>query len=66
MNADRLRCAEAALRTVPDNCVSVTPEAVALVDNGHSFHRGMHIGWAWAQDRRGWFLDFLAEHPCPA
>ncbi|MEP9382901.1 hypothetical protein [Nocardioides sp. KR10-350] len=62
MNSDRLRCAEAALRTVPEDYVAVTPDAVALVDNGHSFHRGMHIGWAWAEDRRGWFLDFLSEH----
>ena len=51
MNPDRLRCAEAALRTVPAEYLSVTPEAVAIVDNGHSFHRGMHVGWAWAEDR---------------
>ena len=62
MNPDKLRCAEAALRTVPEEYLAVTPEVVAVVDNGHSFHRGMHVGWAWAETRRGWFLDFLSEH----
>ena len=62
MNPDRLRCAEAALRTVPEDSLAVTPEAVVVVDNGHSFHRGMQVGWAWAEDRRGCFLDFLSEH----
>jgi hypothetical protein len=62
MNPDRLGCAEAALRTVPEEYLAVTPEVVAVVDNGHSFHRGMHVGWAWAETRRGWFLDFLSEH----
>ena len=62
MNPDKLRCAEAALRTVPGEYLAVTPEIVAAVDNGHSFHRGMHVGWAWADDGRGWFLDFLSEH----
>jgi hypothetical protein len=62
MDPDKLRCAEAALRTVPAEYVAVTSEAVAAVDNGHSFHRGMHVGWAWAEDRRGWLLDFLSEH----
>jgi hypothetical protein len=62
MDPDKRRCAEAALRTVPAEYVAVTSEAVAAVDNGHSFHRGMHIGWAWGEDRRGLFLDFLSEH----
>ena len=62
MNPDKLRCAEAALRTVPGEYLAVTPEIVAAVDNGHSFHRGMHVGWAWADAGRGWFLDFLSEH----
>jgi hypothetical protein len=55
MNPDKLRCAEAALRAVPEEYLAVTSEVVAVVDNGHSFHRGMHIVWAWAEDRRGWF-----------
>lgn len=62
MDADKLRCAEAALRTVPAEYVAVTFEVVAAVDNGHSFHHGMHIGWAWGEAPRGWFLDFLSEH----
>ena len=62
MNPDKLRCAAAALRTVPADYLAVTAEEVAAVDNGHSFQRGMHIGWAWAEDRRGWLLDFLSEH----
>lgn len=62
MNPDKLRCAEAALRTVPGEYLAVTPEIVAAVDNGHAFHRGMHVGWAWADAGRGWFLDFLSEH----
>lgn len=62
MNADKLRCAEAALRTVPEEYLDVTPEVVAVVNNGHSFHRGMHVGWAWAEVCQGWFLDFLSEH----
>ena len=62
MNPDKLRCAAAALRTVPEDYLAVTAEVVAAVDNGHSFHRGMHIGWAWAEDRRGWLLDFLSDH----
>ncbi len=33
---------------------------------GHSFHRGMHIGWAWGEDERGRsYLDFLSEHRHP-
>lgn len=62
MDPDRLRLAEAALRAAPSDYLAVTPEVVALVDNGRSFHRGMHIGWAWAKDRRGCLLDFLSEH----
>ncbi len=62
MTPDKLRCAEAALRTVPEEYLAVTPEVVAVVDNGHSFHRGMHVGWAWAETRRGRFLDLLSEH----
>lgn len=62
MDSQRLRCAQAALRTVPDDYLTVTAEVVAAVDNGHSFYRGMHVGWAWGENRRGCFLDFLSEH----
>ena len=39
---------------------------VASQERGHSFHRGMHIGWAWGEDeRRQPYLDFLSEHRHP-
>ena len=39
---------------------------VAGQECGHSFHRGMHIGWAWGEDeRRQPYLDFLSEHRHP-
>lgn len=51
-----------ALGTVPADYLAITPDVLTAVDNGHSFHRGMHVGWAWGEDRQGWFLDFLSEH----
>lgn len=66
MNEERLRCAEAALRQVPEDYRKVDAAAVASHERGHSFHRGMHIGWAWGQDERGRpYLDFLSEHRHP-
>lgn len=39
---------------------------VAGQERGHSFHHGMHIGWAWGEDERGRpYLDFLSEHRQP-
>lgn len=39
---------------------------VAGQERGHSFHQGMHIGWAWGEDERGGtYLDFLSEHRHP-
>ena len=62
MNPDRCGARRPPFARCPEEYLAVTPEVVAVVDNGHSFHRGMHVGWAWAEDRRGWFLDFLSEH----
>jgi uracil-DNA glycosylase len=39
---------------------------VAGQERGHSFHRGMHIGWAWGEDELGQsYLDILSEHRHP-
>jgi hypothetical protein len=65
MNKDRLRCAEAALATIPMPERYLRLEAAQLVDQegGHDFHNGAHMGWAWGEDaERGVFLDFLWEH----
>ncbi|NYD43228.1 uracil-DNA glycosylase [Nocardioides panaciterrulae] len=66
MNDERLRCAESALRTVPEDYRTVNAADVADQERGHSFHQGMHIGWAWGEDERGRpYLDFLSEHRHP-
>lgn len=66
MDGDRLRCAKAALRQVPDGYRKVDAADVVGQERGHSFQRGMHIGWAWGKDRRGRvYLDFLYEHRHP-
>ena len=66
MNEERLRCAEAALRQVPEDYRTVNAASVAGQEYGHSFHNGMHIGWAWGEDeRRRPYLDFLSEHRHP-
>ncbi len=66
MDDERLRCAETALRQVPENYRKVNSVDVAGGERGHSFHRGMHIGWAWCEDERGEpYLEFLSEHRHP-
>lgn len=66
MNEERLRCAEAALRQVPEDYRKVDAVVVAGQERGHSFHHGMHIGWVWGEDERGRpCLDFLSEHRHP-
>jgi uracil-DNA glycosylase len=66
MNNARLRCAESALRQVPEDYRKVNAADVAGQESGHSFHQGMHIGWAWGEDERGRpYLDFLSEHRHP-
>lgn len=66
MNDERLRCAETALRQVPEDYRKVDAADVAGQERGHSFHQGMHIGWAWGEDERGRpYLDFLSEHRHP-
>lgn len=66
MNDDRLRCAETALQQVPEDYRKVDATDVAGQERGHSFHQGMHIGWAWGEDERGRpYLDFLSEHRHP-
>jgi len=63
MDDERLRCVEPALRTVPEQYRTVDAADVAGQESGHSFYRGMHIGWAWGVDARGrTYLDFLSEH----
>lgn len=66
MDDERLRCAETALRKAPENYRKVDVTDVAGQERGHSFHQGMHIGWAWGEDERGGpYLDFLSEHRHP-
>ena len=66
MNDERLRCAETAFRQVPEAYRKVDAADVAGQERGHSFHRGMHIGWAWGEDELGRpYLDFLSEHRHP-
>lgn len=62
MNEDRLKCAEAALRYVPEAYRTIGANALVANESGHHFHRGMHMGWAWGDNERGTFLDFLNEH----
>lgn len=64
--SDRLRCAETALADVPELYRIIESSDVAAQERGHSFHRGMHIGWSWGADPRGQiYLDFLSEHRHP-
>lgn len=66
MTDDRLRCAETALRQVPEDYRKVDAADIASQAQGRSVHRGMHVGWAWGQDERGRaYLDFLSEHRHP-
>lgn len=66
MTDERLRCAETALRQVPEDYRKVNATDVAGRERGHSFHHGMHIGWAWGEDERGRpYLDLLSEHRHP-
>lgn len=66
MNDDRLACAEAALRTVHEDYLAINAADVVAQGNGHSFHRGMHVGWTWGTDDQGReYLDFLSEHRHP-
>jgi hypothetical protein len=66
MDDARLRCAETALRQVPEDYRTVEAADVAGQERGQGFHQGMHIGWAWGQDERGRpYLDFLSEHRHP-
>src|SRR4051794_37816565 len=66
MNDELLRCAETALQQVPGAYRKVDAADIAGQERGHSFYRGMHIGWAWGQDERGRpCLDFLSDHPHP-
>lgn len=66
MSDERLRCAESALRLVPEDYRKVDAADVAGQERGHSFHQGMHVGWAWGEDERGRpYLDFLSEHRHP-
>lgn len=64
MNDKRVRCAEAALENLPRDYLLVSPQDLAAQESGHSFHKGLHIGWAWGEDKRSGrvFLDFLDEH----
>jgi len=61
-DSDRMKCVEAALQRVPEDYRAVGANDLLAQENGHGYHRGMHIGWAWGEDRRGVFLDFLSEH----
>jgi hypothetical protein len=66
MDDERLRCAETALRQVPEDYRKVNAADVAGRERGHSFYQGMHIGWAWGEDEPGRpYLDFLSEHRHP-
>lgn len=63
VDAERMRCAEVALATVEPGYFIVSAADLAAQEQGHSMHKGMHVGWAWgAGERSGPFLDFLSEH----
>lgn len=63
MDAERMQCAEAALATLQPGYFIVSAADLAAQEQGHSMHKGMHLGWAWGADERsGPFLDFLSEH----
>jgi ribA/ribD-fused uncharacterized protein len=40
-------------------------DRLAREQNGHEFHGGWHVGWAWGHDRGTCFLDLLTEHRHP-
>jgi len=51
---------------VPEDYRKVDAADVADQERGHSFHQGMHIGWAWGEDERSrTYLDFLSKHRHP-
>lgn len=62
MDQNRLECAQRALEETSSEYRQVTAEEIVAQPNGHAFHRGMHIRWAWGEENDKWFLDFLAEH----
>lgn len=51
---------------MPEDYRKVDAADVADQERGHSFHQGMHIGWAWGEDERSrTYLDFLSKHRHP-
>lgn len=66
MSDERLRCAAAALETVPEGYRTVGAADIVGRERGHSVHEGMLIGWVWGADGRGRaYLDFLSDHRHP-
>lgn len=63
MDAERMKCAEAALGEQGGRPWGITVSEILSRENGHHFFQGWHIGWAWGvrEDGRP-FLDFLSEH----
>lgn len=56
------RCARNALGHSGETW-ALTAEDLISVENGHHFHHGWHIGWAWNTDADGRrCLDILSEH----
>ena len=56
------RCARSALGHSGETW-ALTAEDLISVENGHHFHHGWHIGWAWSTDADGRrCLDILSEH----
>lgn len=62
MDQEHLRCARTALERIPPSHRKVTAKELVSQQNGHVFHQGMHIGWAWGEVDGKWCLDFLHEH----
>ncbi|MGO1945029.1 MAG: hypothetical protein ACTH1Z_11595 [Ancrocorticia sp.] len=64
MNNDKEKCAASALGENGDRW-GLTVEDLLAVENGHHFHRGWHIGWAWSTDAESEYVDILSEHRMP-
>lgn len=61
MTNDREQCAAHAIGEQGEYW-GLTPGDLLATENGHHFHRGWHIGWAWNPGDAAVYLDFLSEH----
>lgn len=61
------RIAAAALPAVPEmyGVRDLVAPRLSVEHNGHKFHGGWHVGWAWGQEKGNCYVDLLTEHRHP-